>query len=67
MTCLSDMRQPDINRVNRAKEHLKAATTLLNSIKWENTSLLEGNYMQEAKFKIQGADGYLDSILKLQK
>ena len=32
------MRQPDINRAKRALEHVEAAMTLLESIKWENVS-----------------------------
>lgn len=35
------MRPADINRARKALEHIKAAQTLLNSIKWENIGAQE--------------------------
>lgn len=61
------MRQADINRVKRAKEHLKAATTILSSIKWENMKTLEDNFVREAKVSIREADFLLDDIIGIQK
>lgn len=66
MTFLSDMRQADINRVNKAKEHLKAATTLLSNIKWENMNTLENDLAGKAKIRIQYADNTLDDIINIQ-
>ena len=43
------MRQADINRVVKAREHLKAATTLLSNIKWENVNGMEDLYLQQSK------------------
>ena len=60
------MRQADINRVVRAREHLKAATTLLSNIKWENTKGMEDLYLQQAKGSIRDADISLNSILFIQ-
>ena len=42
------MRQPDINRVKRAMEHIEAAKTHLNSIKWENMSDKENRMVNSA-------------------
>lgn len=61
------MRQADINRVNRAKEHLKAATTILSSIKWENMKVLESDFVGKAKRSIQNADMSLDDIISIQE
>lgn len=35
------MRQPDINRIKRAIEHIKAARAQIDSIKFENRSNIE--------------------------
>ena len=67
MTSLSDMRQADINRVNKAKEHLKAATTILSNIKWENMKVLEDDLVGKAKIMIAHADNYLNDTLNIQK
>ena len=60
------MGQADINRVNRAKEHLKAATTILTNIKWENMKTLESDFVRKAKESIQEADFHLDDIINIQ-
>lgn len=61
------MRPADINRVKRAKEHLKAAATVLSSIKWENTTLMESELIQKSKDEMRDADGYLDDIININK
>ena len=43
------MRQPDINRVNRAMEHIMAAITNINSIKWEHRTKAEENILEATK------------------
>lgn len=43
------MRQPDLNRVNRAMEHIMAAITHINSIKWEHRTAAEENTLETAK------------------
>lgn len=63
----SDMRQADINRVNKAKEHLKAAVTILSNIKWENTTMMESHLIMEAKDNIRSADMQLDDITNIQE
>ena len=65
-TCHSDMRQADINRVVKAREHLKAATTLLSNIKWENVNGMEDLYLQQSKGSIQDADISLNSVIFIQ-
>lgn len=60
------MRQADINRVKKAKEHLKAATTILTNIKWENTNMMESHLILEAKGAIRAADMNLDDIANIQ-
>lgn len=50
------MRQPDINRVKRAMEHIMAAITHINSIKWENRSQAEDNILETTKQNL--ADEY---------
>jgi hypothetical protein len=59
------MRQADINRVNKAKEHLRAATILLSNIKWENITMMESEFIGKTKDSIQDADFHLDDILHL--
>lgn len=62
-----EMRQADINRVRKAKEHLKAATTILSNIKWENRSNMEDHCIRESKQFIKSADYYLDDIINIQQ
>ena len=63
----SDMRQADINRVKKAKEHFKAAVTILSNIKWENTTMMESHLIMEAKDNIRSADMQLDDITNIQQ
>lgn len=60
------MRPADINRVKKAREHLKAATTILTSIKWENVSAMEYDFIMQSKVAIRDADGHLADILNIQ-
>lgn len=66
-TSHSDMRQADINWVNKAKKYLQAATTLLSIIKWENTTMMESEFIGKAKEAIRDADYHLDDIINIQK
>mgnify|MGYP006896857186 CR=1 FL=1 len=43
------MREPDKNRVRRAMEHIMAAITNINSIKWENRTDSEDRTLEEVK------------------
>lgn len=61
------MRQADINRVNRAKRLLKDATTILSSIKWENTNKDEDYLLKVAKEQMEYADFYLEDIISMQE
>lgn len=67
MTSLSDMRQADINRVKKAKEHLNDAVSILQKIKWENRTSLEDNFLFNVGESISDAQIYLDDILNIQK
>lgn len=60
------MRQADINRVNKAKEHLSAAMTILCNIKWENVNQLEYELRHHALEEIVGANHLLADILNIQ-
>lgn len=60
------MRQADINRVNKAKEHLKAANTILSNIKWENVNNIEDNLIYQAKLTINGAKDLLNDVTNIQ-
>ena len=60
------MRQADLNRVNKAKEHFKAAVTILNNIKWENINSLESDFLKKSKEWAGVADSYLDDIINIQ-
>lgn len=52
------MRQPDINRVMRAMEHIMAAITNINSIKWEHRTHDEETFLETTKSRL--ADEYRD-------
>lgn len=60
------MRQADINRVRKAREHLKAATSILSNIKWENVNGVEDLLMIQSRTSIADADRSLDHIGKIQ-
>ena len=60
------MRQADLNRVKRAKDHLKAAITQLKSIMWVHTSEMEDTLINKSREVIVDADRYLDDILNIQ-
>lgn len=67
MTSHSDMRQADINRVNKAREHLKAAVTILLNIKWENRTMTEDYFIAQAGEGIADAQRNLEDIIHFQK
>jgi len=60
------MREPDLNRVRKARTHLSAAVALLNSIKWENINQNEDEFRRYAKEDIGLADNYLADIEHIQ-
>lgn len=61
------MRQPDENRVKKALEHIKAARTVLNSIKWENLTMMEDSMRQQAYFSMDTVESYLNDMLNVSK
>ena len=61
------MRQADINRVNKAREHLKAAVTILQNIKWENRTSIEDHFIAQAGEGIADAQRNLEDIIHIQK
>ena len=61
------MRTPDINRVARAREHLKAALTVLNSIKLKDLPECDYHFLEVAIETITEADGPLEFIINLEQ
>lgn len=61
------MRSPDMNRVKKAQEHLKAAKTLISNIKWENVTELEYDFIVKAKDKVEDSEGHLQDIITIQE
>ena len=61
------MRQADINRINKAKEHLKAAIALLRNIKWENRNYHEDEFIHDSVQHIESAGMSLDDVLSIQE
>ena len=59
------MKRPDINRVRRAAEHLKAAMTNLDSIKWENRTNKENEQLEWACGEIRYIKNSLESVAKV--
>ena len=51
------MRQPDINRARRALEHVEAAMTQLEGIKWENVSGDEYTLKQSCNRLLKDSEG----------
>lgn len=43
------MRQPDINRVKRAMEHIQAAIVSINGIKDQHRTREENRYLEDVK------------------
>lgn len=60
------MRQPDLNRVNKALYHIDAAKRVLDSIKWENISMMESSLKQQAVFNMDTSISYLKDIINIQ-
>lgn len=61
------MRQPDINRVLKAKDQLSGAMRLLMSIKWENMNGNEDSFRKAAIENIDLALMHCDDIIKINK
>lgn len=61
------MKQPDINRVRKAQDHIKAALTVLGNIKRQNTSMREDALLREAKGAFATASFYLTYIIDIQE
>lgn len=61
------MKQPDINRVRKAQDHIKAALTVLGHIKWENTSEKEYDLLLNAKEGFATTSSYLADIIYIQE
>lgn len=59
------MRPADINRAKKCLEHLKAADTLLHSIKWENVSSLESEIIRSLVDNIQVCRWKAEDIIRL--
>ena len=52
--------------MRKAREHLKAATSILSNIKWENVNGVEDLLMIQSRTYIADADRSLDHIGKIQ-
>lgn len=61
------MRQPDINRIARAQEHIKAAMTNLDSIKDENLEYLNRLDYNEIWKELLFCNQFLDTWVKALK
>lgn len=55
-------READINRVKRAQEHLQAANTHMNSIKYKNMTRREWDLISEVKLFIVRANVRLNIL-----
>ena len=61
------MRNPDINRIKKAIQHVEAAKTVLSSIKWDNTSMMEDHFIHSAKDYLQSARCSLEDVITINK
>lgn len=61
------MRQADLNRVDRARKHLKDATDTLNKIPWDKVNNMEYRFLLSAKDAIESVKMHLDDIINIQK
>lgn len=61
------MRQPDINRVRKAQAHLEAALTVLNNIKWANTTSKEDALLETLIDCIRNAKYSTQDIINIQE
>lgn len=52
------MRQPDVNRIRRAMEHIQAAIVSINAIKWEHRTRDEETFLECSKERL--ANEYRD-------
>lgn len=60
------MRQPDFNRVNKALYHIEAARKILESIKWENISMIQYTMRANALFNMETVVSYLKDMTNVQ-
>ena len=59
------MRQPDINRARRALEHVEAAMTQLEGIKWENVSGDEYTLKQSCNRLLKDSEGTRQDLIRI--
>lgn len=59
-------RQADNNRVNRAMEHIQAAVTNINSIKWENRTAAEERVLKNTVEHLMRECGVLQMLVKTE-
>lgn len=59
-------RQADNNRVNRAMEHIQAAVTNINSIKWENRTAAEERVLKSTVEHLMSEYGVLQMLVKTE-
>lgn len=59
------MRQPDINRARRALEHVEAAMTQLEGIKWENVSGDEYTLKQSCNRLLKDSEGTIQDLIRI--
>lgn len=59
------MRQPDINRARRALEHVEAAMTQLEGIKWENISGDEYTLKQSCNRLLKDSEGTIQDLIRI--
>jgi len=59
-------RQADNNRVNRAMEHIQAAVTNINSIKWENRTAAEERVLKTTVEHLTHECGVLQMLVKTE-
>lgn len=59
------MRQPDINRARRALEHVEAAMTQLEGIKWENISGEEYTLKQSCNRLLKDSEGSIQDLIRI--
>lgn len=59
------MRQPDINRARRALEHVEAAMTQLEGIKWENISGEEYTLKQSCNRLLKDSEGTIQDLIRI--
>ena len=59
------MRPADINRALKAREHLKAAQTLIDNIKWEKITLPEDAQRMVLKESLRGTMWQMEDFIRI--